>query len=336
MAGNIVITIGFLAGLFTIIMYYLTYKGYENTLIKARIGYHITAILSIVASILLFHAVLTHQYQYNYVFNYSGSGLSTGLLLSTFWGGQEGSFLLWVFFTAIVGIILLEYTSKRGDLEPRVMMVFTLSLTFLLLLVTPLLKSPFNYIWMDPSFVELKHINSQFLSLPFIQNFFFEDAAANRSFIKINAQLQSLLAANGISMKEFIVEGKGLNPLLQNFWMQIHPPVLFVGFSMAAVPFAFAIAALIKNDYKEWVKQAFPWMLAGTMVLGLAIMLGGYWAYGILGWGGYWGWDPVENSSLIPWLVGVASIHTLVIQRKTQSKGGAGRFVKTNLLLDYV
>ena len=115
--------------------------------------------------------------------------------------------------------------------------------------------------------------------------------------------------------------------------MQIHPPVLFVGFAMAAVPFAFAMAALIKNDYTEWVKQAFPWMLAGVMVLGLAIMLGGYWAYGVLGWGGYWGWDPVENSSLIPWLVGVASIHTLVIQRRTQNKGGAGRFVKTNLIL---
>jgi cytochrome c-type biogenesis protein CcmF len=70
--------------------------------------------MSVVASILLFHASLTHQYQYNYVFNYSGSGLSTGLLLSTFWGGQEGSFLLWVLFTAIIGIILLEYTSKRG------------------------------------------------------------------------------------------------------------------------------------------------------------------------------------------------------------------------------
>ena len=110
-------------------------------------------------------------------------------------------------------------------------------------------------------------------------------------------------------------------------------PILFVGFAMSAVPFAFANAAIIKNDYKDWVKQAFPWMLSGTMVLGLAIMLGGYWAYGILGWGGYWGWDPVENSSLIPWLIGVASIHTLVIQRKTQSKGGAGRFVKTNLIL---
>ena len=333
MLGNIAITIGFVAGLFTITMYYLTYKGYENTLVKARIGYHIMALMSILASILLFHAVLTHQYQYQYVFNYSGSGLSTGLLLSTFWGGQEGSFLLWVLFTAIVGIVLLEYTSKRGDLEPRVMMVFSLSLTFLLFLVTPLLKSPFNFIWMDPSFIETKFLNSQYLSLPFMQNFFFEDSAANKSFVKIDSQLYALLSANGVAIKDFIIEGKGLNPLLRNFWMQIHPPFLFVGFSMAAVPFAFAMAAIIKNDYKDWVKQAFPWVLAGTMVLGLAIMLGGYWAYGILGWGGYWGWDPVENSSLIPWLVGVASVHTLVIQRKTQSKGGPGRFVKTNLIL---
>ncbi len=336
MLGNIVITIGFIAGLFTIAMYYLTYKGYENTLAKARIGYHATALMSVIASILLFHAVLTHQYQYNYVFNYSGSGLSTGLLLSTFWGGQEGSFLLWVLFTAIVGIVLLEYTSKRGDLEPRVMMVFTLSLTFLLFLVTPLLKSPFNYIWMDPSFIETKFLNSQYLSLPFMQNFFFEDAAAGKSFIKVDSQLYGLLSAQGIAIKDFIIEGKGLNPLLQNFWMQIHPPFLFIGFSMSAVPFAFAMAALIKNDYSEWVKQAFPWVLAGACVLGLAIMLGGYWAYGILGWGGYWGWDPVENSSLIPWLVGVASIHTLVIQRKTQAKGGPGRFVKTNLILSNV
>ncbi len=333
MLGNIAVTIGFLAGLFSITMYYFTYKGYENTLVKARIGYHVTAIMSILASILLAHAVLTHQYQYNYVFNYSGNDLSTGLLLSSFWGGQEGSFMLWVFFTAIIGIILLDYTSKRGDLEPRVMMIFTLNLTFLLFLVNPLLKSPFNFIWMDPSFVELKHIDSQYLSLPFIRSFLFEDTAAGKSFVKIGGELKAQLAASGISIQQFIIDGKGLNPLLQNFWMQIHPPVLFVGFAMSAVPFSFAMAALIKNDYKDWVKQAFPWMLTGTMVLGLAIMLGGYWAYGILGLGGYWGWDPVENSSLIPWLIGVASIHTLVIQRKTQSKGGAGRFVKTNLIL---
>ena len=115
--------------------------------------------------------------------------------------------------------------------------------------------------------------------------------------------------------------------------MQIHPPILFAGFSMATVPFAFAIAALMKNDYKDWVKQAFPWMLAGMGVLGLGIMLGGYWAYEMLGWGGYWAWDPVENSSLIPWLVGVAGIHTLLVQKRSQAKGGIGKYAKTNLML---
>ncbi|MCP5062975.1 MAG: cytochrome c biogenesis protein CcsA [Ignavibacteriae bacterium] len=333
MLGNILLTIGLLAGLFSVVMYFLSYKGYTNALSKARIGFHVAATMTVAASLLLVYAILTHQYEHLYIYKYSGSGLSTGLLLSTFWGGQEGSFLLWAFFTAIIGIILLDYTSKRGDLETRVMMVFGLSFSFLLLLVSPILKSPFNYIWMTDTFIEIKLINQQFLSLPFIQQFMFSDNSTSKSFIKMGTELYSHLVANGISVNEFIIEGKGLNPLLQNFWMQIHPPILFVGFAMSAVPFAFANAALIKNDYSEWVRQSLPWVLAGANVLGLAIMLGGYWAYGILGWGGYWGWDPVENSSLIPWIVGVASIHTLLIQRKTQSKTSAGRFVKTNLIL---
>ena len=113
----------------------------------------------------------------------------------------------------------------------------------------------------------------------------------------------------------------------------LNPPILFVGFSMSAVPFSFAVAAIIKNEYRDWVKQSLPWLLVSMCVLGLAIMLGGYWAYSILGWGGYWGWDPVENSSLVPWLVGVAGIHTMLVQKKTQEKGGGSRFVKTNLIL---
>jgi cytochrome c-type biogenesis protein CcmF len=108
---------------------------------------------------------------------------------------------------------------------------------------------------------------------------------------------------------------------------------------MSTVPFAFAIAALLKNDYKDWIKQSLPWVLAGNGILGLGIMLGGYWAYEMLGWGGYWAWDPVENSSLIPWLVGVASVHTLLVQKRSQSKGSipqtgqAGKYAKTNLIL---
>ncbi len=333
MVGNILLTAALMSAVFTVIMYYLTYKGYKNTLGLARIGYHATTVMVIAAALILLHAILTHQYQYKYVFDYSGSGLPTGLLISTFYAGQEGSFMLWTLFSVIIGLILLDYTSKRGDLEPRVMMIFGLAISALLVMVSPLLKSPFHYIWSQTDFLDVKYLNSAYLSLPSIQNYFFSDPNSNRHFFQISKESYAALLSSGVSINNFIIQGKGLNPLLQNFWMQIHPPMLFIGFSMSAVPFSFALAALIKNDYKEWVKQSLPWVLTGSMVLGLAIMLGGYWAYGVLGWGGYWGWDPVENSSLVPWLVSVASIHTMLVQKKTQDSNGGSRFVKTNLIL---
>jgi len=333
MVGNILLTFALLASVFSLFMYYLTYRGYENTLKMARISFHTTSVLVIAASAMLMYAILTHQYQYKYVFNYSNSDLSTGLLMSTFWAGQEGSFLLWIFFTVIAGLMLLEYTSKRDDLEPRVMMMFTLAVTFLLIMVNPLLKSPFTYIWAEANYLEIKYINPSMLSLPFLSAFHFQDPGSGQQFIKMSEDLYATLMGNGIAVGDFIVKGKGLNPLLQNFWMQIHPPILFSGFAMSTVPFAFAFSALIKNQYKDWVNQALPWVLASNMVLGVGIMLGGYWAYEVLGWGGYWGWDPVENASLVPWLIGIASIHTLLVQKKTQIGGGTGRFVKTNLIL---
>ena len=333
MIGNILITLATAASVFTIIMYYMTFRGYENTLKYARLGYHAMAVFVIAASALLLHAILTHQYEYEYVFNYSGSGLPTGLLMSTFYAGQQGSFLLWLFFTVIIGLVLQDYTAKRGDLEYRVMMIFTVSAAFLLIMINPALKSPFNYIWSEATFIQAKYLNPSYLSFPFISQFSFSDPGSKDQFIKVNSELVGLLKANGISITDFIVQGKGLNPLLQNFWMQIHPPILFSGFAMSTVPFSFAFAALMKNDYKDWVKQALPWLTAGMMVLGLAIMLGGYWAYGVLGWGGYWGWDPVENSSLVPWIIGVAAIHTMLVQKKTQTENHPGRFLKINLLL---
>jgi cytochrome c-type biogenesis protein CcmF len=333
MIGNILLTLGLVSGVFTVLMYYLTYRGYENTLPIARISYHFTAIMVICSAALLLYAILTHQYQYKYVYNYSGSDLPTGLLMSTFYAGQEGSFMLWTFLTSIIGLILLEYTSKRGDLEPRVMMIFSLSLSCLLVMVSPLLKSPFNYIWMEKDFIDLKNINNAYLTLPALQSFIFTDPQSNKQFVEMGKDLYAALVSNNISVNNFIIQGKGLNPLLQNFWMQIHPPILFTGFSMSAVPFAFAMSAILKNEYRDWIKQALPWILTGTCILGFAIMLGGYWAYGVLGWGGYWGWDPVENSSLVPWLVGVASIHTILVQKKAQNNDGGSRFVKMNLIL---
>lgn len=121
--------------------------------------------------------------------------------------------------------------------------------------------------------------------------------------------------------------GSGMNPILENFWMTIHPPILFVGYAALSVPFVFSIAGLIKKEYNEWIKIALPWTLFGASVFGIGIVLGGFWAYETLGWGGFWGWDPVENASLLPWLTAVALIHTMKVQMNT------GGLVKTNFVL---
>ncbi len=115
-------------------------------------------------------------------------------------------------------------------------------------------------------------------------------------------------------------DGTGLNDLLQNYWMVIHPPMLFVGFTTMIAPFAFAVVALWKRRYTQWVRPALPWTLISVMCLGVGIAMGGYWAYETLNFGGYWAWDPVENSSFVPWLVGIAAVHLMLIQRK----GGIG------------
>jgi cytochrome c-type biogenesis protein CcmF len=112
-------------------------------------------------------------------------------------------------------------------------------------------------------------------------------------------------------------EGFGLNPLLENFWMIIHPPVVFIGYAAYTVPFAFAIAALVTGKLGEgWIRGIRRWNVFSWLFLGLGIVMGAWWSYLELGWGGYWGWDPVENSSLIPWLVGTALLHSMMTQER--------------------
>ena len=122
-------------------------------------------------------------------------------------------------------------------------------------------------------------------------------------------------------LPEQAADGAGLNLLLQDPWMVIHPPLVFLGYAGLAVPFAIAIGGLLDNDHKTWLIQALPWALLAWAVLGAGIFLGGFWAYKVLGWGGYWAWDPVENSSLVPWLFAGAFIHSLLVGLKRP--GGA-------------
>ena len=125
-----------------------------------------------------------------------------------------------------------------------------------------------------------------------------------------------------------VADGRGLNPLLQDPWMASHPPVVFLGYAAMTIPAVLALTALIRGGKESWLRPALRWSLIAFVFLGIGIILGGFWAYKVLGWGGYWGWDPVENASLVPWLVVTALLHGILLQR-----GTGGVFRRTNFAL---
>jgi cytochrome c-type biogenesis protein CcmF len=124
------------------------------------------------------------------------------------------------------------------------------------------------------------------------------------------------------------LDGRGLNPLLRHPGMIIHPPMLYLGFTGFTIPYAFAMAALISGKLDEgWIRTTRRWTLVAWLFLSLGLILGGRWAYDVLGWGGYWAWDPVENASLIPWLSGTAFLHSVIIQEKRNMFKGWNMFL---------
>jgi cytochrome c-type biogenesis protein CcmF len=253
---------------------------YDEWLLMARKSFFVMTGAIFINGLHLLYLILTHQFQYNYVKHYSSTDLNIFYLISTFYAGQEGSFMLWMFYGCLFGFFLMK-TAK--EYESPVMTVLSLSQAFLLSMILG-------------------------IEVPFLKDGLGSDVFA-------------------LTMGPVPKEGDGLNPLLQNPWMVIHPPTLFVGFSSLIIPFSYAIAAMWKNKYDDWIRPAMPWVLFSAATLGIGIMMGGYWAYKVLGWGGYWGWDPVENSSLVPWLLIVALIHTMIVQKKN------GALKKTNLML---
>lgn len=259
---------------------------------------HAASVFSIVG--LLLYMLYNHMFEYHYIWQHSNSEMPMRYIFSAFWEGQEGSTILWVFWQAVLGIILI-FTLKKWEFP--VMAIFSIAQLLLLTMITGIYI--FDYKLGINPFTLLLREHPDFLTAPFIRN---------------PNYLETL-------------DGRGLNPLLQNYWMTIHPPTLFLGFAATLVPFAIAIAALWRNDFKEWVKPAIPWAFFAIMVLGVGILMGGAWAYESLSFGGFWAWDPVENASLVPWLTLVGGAHLLLIQR---NKGGSLLSAFLLLILSYI
>lgn len=253
---------------------------------------------------ILYYIISNHYFEYKYVWQHSSRSLEPKYLLSCFWEGQEGSFLLWSVWHCVLGLIVIW---KEKQWEGPVMAVISFAQ---FLLATMLVGFTDLHIGSNP-FVLMR--NSGML----------DNAPA--FFDMTGAMRQDYLS--------LIKDGNDLNPLLQNYWMVIHPPVLFLGFASVLIPFGFAIGGLWTKKYGEWTKAALPWALFSAAALGTGIMMGSAWAYESLNFGGYWAWDPVENASLVPWMVMVAGLHTLVIYRHT---GNALRTTYLFLILSFL
>ncbi len=240
---------------------------------------------------ILYYIIQNHLFEYKYAWQHSSRALDFKYLLACFWEGQEGSFLLWSIWHCVLGLVLMK---TSGKWEAPVMTV----LSFAQFALATMIAGMYIFGW--------KMGSNPFILLR--DSGVLDNAAALHIDFDVNQPLRQDYMAS-------ITDGNGLNKLLQNYWMVIHPPVLFLGFASTVVPFAFAFAGLWTKKYSDWVKQALPWALFSAAALGVGIMMGAIWAYESLTFGGYWAWDPVENASLVPWMVLIAGIHTLLIYK---------------------
>ncbi|MES2732132.1 MAG: cytochrome c biogenesis protein CcsA [Bacteroidota bacterium] len=288
--GHLLVIVSFVTALVATFGYWQSVRQ-ANTLPQdslswqrfSRIAFylHSAAVLGIVIS--LFYIIHQHYYEYHYAYDHSSNSLPVYYMISCFWEGQEGSFLLWIFWNTVLGIILI-LTNKTW--ESPLMAIFSLVQAFLvsMILGTVLFGTKIG----SSPFMLLREV---FPDIPIFQ--------ANPNFVP--------------------TDGDGLNPLLQNYWMVIHPPTLFLGFATTLIPFAYCIAGLWQKRYSEWIRPALPWSLFSAMVLGVGILMGAYWAYETLSFGGYWSWDPVENAVYVPWIVLIAAIHTMIAYKKSET-----------------
>jgi len=267
-------------------------SNYQDSWFKfASRSFYLHGVTAILAISLIYYLILNDLFQYYYAFQHSSIELPLYFKISSFWEGQEGSFLLWIFWNILLGIIFIN--KKISKWNTSVLVIISLTQLFLTSMVLGI--TIFDFKIGSSPFIMLKDA----VSAPIFQ--------LNPDFIPEN--------------------GTGLNPLLQNYWMVIHPPTLFLGFSICLIPFAYAISSLRLSDFRGWIIPAKKWVIYSIIILGIGIMMGAYWAYETLNFGGYWNWDPVENAVYVPWLFLVASLHSIILAQKNKN------YITTSLIL---
>lgn len=249
---------------------------------SARLATLLTFPLISISSLSLIYLLVNGHYEVEFVSAVTSNSMPTYLRVTALWGGQSGSLVFWSWLLAsFTSAVTLRKWDRDREFLPWVIVVSLITLAFFLLLVI-FFENPFSRIWRMPTGA-------------------FEVAMFQ--------------PAGGVVFNPG--DGQGLNPLLRHPGMIIHPPMLYLGFVSFVIPYAFAMAALITGRTDDrWIRITRRWTLIAWLFLSLGLILGGRWAYDVLGWGGYWGWDPVEIAAFMPWLTGTAFLHSVMIEEK--------------------
>ena len=251
---------------------------------SARYAALTIAPLLTIACLMVILSNLTDNYNLEYTYRVSNRDQLTMLKITSLWGGQHGSvlFFAWLMSLFVFALFVKEWRGNR-DLEPWVIVV-SIGTQLFFLFLSLFFANPFARLWLGG-----------------------------------DGEVSAAVIAPAGARPFTPSDGQGLNPLLRHWGMIIHPPLLYLGFVGLTIPYAFGMAALLGGSTASdaaWIKATRRWTLLAWLFLSLGLLLGGRWAYDVLGWGGYWGWDPVENSALLPWLTATAFVHSVMIQEK--------------------
>jgi len=265
----------------------------EVWLESARRAMLLTWPLITLSAVCLISLLVGGHYEVQYVYNVTSNFMPLYLKITAWWGGQAGSLLFWSWLmAAFASAVTLRKWSRDREFLPWVIVVTLVTLVFFLGLIV-FVENPFVRFWQMPD----------------------------------GRQAVAMFAPRG-ALPLVPTDGRGLNPLLRHPGMVFHPPMLYLGFVSFVIPYAFAIAALVTGRTDDrWIRITRRWTLVAWLFLSLGLILGSRWAYDVLGWGGYWGWDPVEIAAFMPWLSGTAFLHSVMIQEKR------GLFKRWNMVL---
>ncbi len=230
----------------------------------------------------LIYLLITNHFEVSFVYEVTSRSMPTYLKVTAWWGGQAGSLVFWSWLLAVfTSAVTLRKWDRDAEFLPWVILVSSVTLAFFLGMVV-FYENPFTRFWL---------VNGNVVP--------------------------SMFSPSSVATIFTPADGQGLNPLLRHPGMVIHPPMLYLGFVSFVIPYAFAMAALITGRTDDrWIRLTRRWSLWAWLFLSFGLVLGGRWAYDVLGWGGYWGWDPVEIAAFMPWLTGTAFLHSVMIQEK--------------------